>query len=111
MSRTEAVIEGTLKPDGSLELDRKPDLPPGRVTVRVQSLVALPDGDPFFDLLKGIWAARAEAGLTPRSVEEVEAQRRQVRADSEREVLEAGRLQDESRRSRPPAAPPTGGAE
>jgi hypothetical protein len=29
----EAVIEGTLKPDGTIELDRKPDLPPGRVKV------------------------------------------------------------------------------
>jgi hypothetical protein len=29
----EAVVEGTLKPDGTLELDRKPDLSPGRVTV------------------------------------------------------------------------------
>ena len=29
----ESVIEGTLKADGTLELDRKPDLPPGRVKV------------------------------------------------------------------------------
>ena len=33
MSVQEVVIEGTLKPDGTLELDRKPNLPPGRVTV------------------------------------------------------------------------------
>lgn len=33
MSRTEITVEGTLKPDGTLELDQKPDLPPGRVTV------------------------------------------------------------------------------
>ena len=33
MSLTEAVIEGTLKPDGTLELDEKPKLPPGRVKV------------------------------------------------------------------------------
>lgn len=33
MSRTEIVVEGTLKADGTLELDRKPDLSPGRVTV------------------------------------------------------------------------------
>jgi hypothetical protein len=29
----EIVIEGTLKPDGTLELDQKPNLPPGRVKV------------------------------------------------------------------------------
>ena len=56
MSQSEAVVEGTLKPDGTLELDQKPNLPPGRVTVRMQPLMALPEGDPFFDMLKGIWA-------------------------------------------------------
>ena len=33
MSLSEVVIEGTLKPDGTLELDQKPSLSPGRVTV------------------------------------------------------------------------------
>jgi hypothetical protein len=33
MSLSEVVIEGTLNPDGTLELDQKPSLPPGRVTV------------------------------------------------------------------------------
>ena len=32
MSRTETVIEGTIQPDGSLVLDQKPNLPPGRMT-------------------------------------------------------------------------------
>jgi hypothetical protein len=32
MSGGEGVVQGTLKPDGMLELDQKPDLPPGRVT-------------------------------------------------------------------------------
>ena len=111
MSLTETVIERTLKPDGTLELDQKPNLPPGRVTVRMQPLAVLPEGDPFFDMLKGIWTARAQAGLTPRTVEEVEAQRRQLRDDSEQEILEAGRLQEESRRLREQATPLTGGLE
>ena len=33
MSLSEVVIDGTIKPDGTLELDEKPKLPPGRVTV------------------------------------------------------------------------------
>ena len=33
MSLTEVVVEGTLKPDGTLELDQKPSLSPGRVKV------------------------------------------------------------------------------
>jgi hypothetical protein len=33
MTQNETVIEGTPKPDGTLELDEKPNLPPGRVKV------------------------------------------------------------------------------
>lgn len=72
MSVVQTVVQGTLKPDGTLELDHKPDLPPGRVVVRMQPLAELPVGDPFFDMLKEIWATRAQAGLVPRTVEEVE---------------------------------------
>ncbi len=47
MSLQEIVVAGTLKPDGTLELDRKPDLPPGRVTVvlRQESEAAPPQED------------------------------------------------------------------
>ena len=38
MTLTETIIEGTLKPDGTLELDQKPTLSPGRVQVIVQPL-------------------------------------------------------------------------
>ena len=109
MSLTETVIEGTLKPDGTLELDHKPNLPPGRVTVRMQPLAVLPEGDPFFDMLTGIWAARALAGLTPRTVEDIESQRQQLRDHAEQEILESGRLQEESRRLRERAQDSTGG--
>ena len=36
MSFTEVVVEGTLRPDGMLELDQKPGLSPGRVKVILQ---------------------------------------------------------------------------
>jgi hypothetical protein len=110
MSVTEVVVEGTLKPDGTLELDHKPNLPPGRVQVmlRQESVPDLPPGDPFFAMLKGIWAARIEAGLTPRTVEEVEAERRRLRDASAEEVAEAGRLQEECR-AKPQTASPTKG--
>jgi len=38
MSLTETVIEATLKLDGTLELDQKPNLSPGRVQVIVKPL-------------------------------------------------------------------------
>lgn len=50
MSSTETVIEGTLKPDGTLELDEKPNLPAGRITVvlrRDTETISPPDVDWF----------------------------------------------------------------
>ena len=96
MSLNETLIDGTLNGDGTLQLDEKPNLPPGRVKVvlRREAEIVLPEGDPFFEMLKGIWAIRAQAMLKPRTIEEVERQRRQLREESEQEVVEAGRLQD-----------------
>jgi hypothetical protein len=37
MSLDEAVVEGTLRSDGTVELDQKPNLAPGRVTVVLRS--------------------------------------------------------------------------
>jgi hypothetical protein len=44
MSRTgEVVLEGTVKPDGTVELDRKPGLAPGRVKVILQPVSEPPN--------------------------------------------------------------------
>jgi hypothetical protein len=101
MSATHVVVDGTLKPDGSLELDSKLDLPPGRVQLIVQPLPELPKDDPFWQMMERIWADRKAAELTARSTEEVEAQRRALREDVEEDIEKAGRLQEESRRLRP----------
>ena len=77
MSLTEVVIEGTLGPDGTLQLDEKPNLPAGRVQVIVQVLPELPDGDPFWDMMNSIWAGQRKRAHVARSAEEVEAERRE----------------------------------
>jgi hypothetical protein len=104
MSATHVVVEGTVKPDGSLELDCKLELPPGRVQLIVQPLPDLPDDDPFWQMMKGIWAARRKAELTPRDTEEVEEQRRALRDDADEEIENAVALQEESKRMRQDAA-------
>lgn len=86
MPLEEVIVQGTLKPDGGLELDERPTLAPGRVSVLLRRLPELPANDPFFDLLRGIWQARAAAGLAPRSVAEVEAERRRLREESSQEL-------------------------
>ncbi|MFN0051748.1 MAG: hypothetical protein ACKV0T_06135 [Planctomycetales bacterium] len=63
MNLTETVFEGPLKPDGTLEFDQKPDVPPGRVLLRMQPLPLLPEGDPFWQRMREMWAIpRANGG-------------------------------------------------
>jgi hypothetical protein len=102
MSVQEIVVGGTLKPDGTLELDRKPDLPPGRVTVvlRQEAEVLLPKDDPFWQRMQALWDAQKAGGHVPRSVEEIEAQQREMREGWARRQEAIERLQEESRRLR-----------
>jgi hypothetical protein len=100
MSLSEVVVAGTLKPDGTLELDQKPNLAPGRVQVIVQALPELPDGDPFWDMMKSIWGEQKARGHVPRSVEEVEAERHEMREGWARRQQAIERLQEEARRLR-----------
>ena len=60
MSLTETVVGGTLRPDGTLELDEKPNLAAGRVTVvlRQEAMVMLPKDDPFWQRMQAMWAAQ-----------------------------------------------------
>jgi hypothetical protein len=52
MSLDEVTLEGTLKPDGKLELDQKPNLTPGRVKVVIQGTSSRePDGN-WWDYLQ-----------------------------------------------------------
>jgi hypothetical protein len=66
----------------------------------MQPLPDLPENDPFWQKLQAIWAARTEAGLFPRSTEEVESQRLALREEMDQELDQAIRLQEESGRRR-----------
>ena len=74
MSLMEAVVSGTLKSDGTLELDENPNLPAGRVTVilRQESVVTLPADDPFWQRMKVMWAAQNAEGHSPHSHKEMD---------------------------------------
>src|SRR5437899_4099893 len=97
MPVTEVVVQGTLKPDGTLQLDEKPNLAPGRVTVvlRQEPVLELPRTHPFWRRMQAIWDAQKAAGHVPRSVDEIEAERRQVREEWEGHQQALERLQEE----------------
>jgi len=96
----EAVIEGTIQSDGTLVLDEPTKLPPGRVQVMVQTLPKLAKGDPFWNMMKSIWAAQKARDYFARTAAEVEGERESNRnAWAERQQA-IERTQEESRRLR-----------
>src|ERR1700722_17309798 len=100
MNTTETVLEGTIQPDGTLVLDEPTKLPAGRVQILVQPLPNVPAGDPFWAMMKSIWAGQKARGHFPRSAEEVEAQRREIRESWDERQQEVERLREEPRRLR-----------
>jgi hypothetical protein len=73
MSFHEVMIEGTLKPDGTLELDQKPSLSPGRVTVILQPAQAKTSGQGgLADVIDEIHKGQQARGFQGRSAKEIE---------------------------------------
>ena len=93
---TQVVVQGTLKLDGTLELDEKLPLPAGRVQVTVQAVLQPEPGDGFWIRMEAIWAAQKARGHTPRSVEEVESERKTLRDESEEELRTSERTHEHS---------------
>ena len=90
MSASTVVLQGIVQPDGTLQLNGKVPLPAGKVQVTVEA-VSL--NHPFWQMMQEIWDARQNAGLQPRSVEAIEAERQQFRDEVNEEIADAGRLQ------------------
>ena len=74
MNFTEAVIAGTIQPDGTLTLDENPNLSPGRVTVVVrQEFEAKPTSEDWFQFLQRMRTEREASGYPFMNEEETSA--------------------------------------
>lgn len=100
MNPTHVVVEGTLNADGTLVLDSKLALPPGRVQLIVQPLPELPANDPFWQRMQQIWAGQKARGHVPRTKEEIDAEIKALRDEAEDEMQDIERLQEECRHAR-----------
>jgi hypothetical protein len=101
MNATQVTVEGTLKPDGSLEVAEKLSLPPGRVRVTVE---VLPEPSAnrsglveFLDRIRREPVSTESAG---RSKEEIDASISALRDEWEGRMGEIERLQEECRQAR-----------
>jgi hypothetical protein len=74
VSLSEVVMEGTLKPDGTLELDRKPKLSPGRVTVVLRQETDSPQmEEDWFQFLQNARKKMDQAGCHFMDEKEIQA--------------------------------------
>ncbi len=94
------IVNGTLKADGTLELDEKLSLPAGRVQLTVVPVPDLPNDDPFWQMMQGIWSGQKARGHVPRSAEEIESERRIMREEWEERMRRIEQIQSEARRAR-----------
>ncbi len=82
MSANNLEVLGTVRADGTLELDSKLNVPPGRVKVRVESLEA--PVKPLEGLVEFVQRCRREmeaAGHKFRTKEEIDAEMAELRND------------------------------
>ena len=79
---TEVIVQGTLKPDGTLELNQPVNLPPGEVRVIVQ-VVPTHSGENVLTVLERIWAERRALGMQGRSGERIDADIQSMRDEWE----------------------------
>ena len=79
LTESSATVSGTLNGDGSLVLDERLRLPPGRVQVTVQPETKSKQASSMMETLKRIWADQDARGYVPRSGEEMDAQLRELR--------------------------------
>ncbi len=88
MSITEVVVEGTLKPDGTLDLSEKPSLAPGRVTVilRQESRSTAPQ-EGWWPYMQRVRAERESAGYHFLNEAEMEAHLQWLREEDQLDDL------------------------
>jgi hypothetical protein len=104
MSATSLEVLGTVRADGTLELDAKLNVPPGRVKVLVESLE--PAAKPSEGLVEFVQRCRREletAGHRFRKKEEIDAEIEELRNDWEERLEELDRAWSQPADSEKPA--------
>lgn len=86
MARNQSIPRGTVMPDGKLELDHSPGLPPGPVEVIVRSVKVSDSDEDWWQSLQRARADTETNGTADRSVEDIQKEREDFRSGDERLV-------------------------
>jgi hypothetical protein len=110
MNDPTVVVQGILKPDGTLELQQPVNLSPGEVQVTVQKLPIAPTSqEDVWAALDRIWAAQETRGDVPRTRDQIDAEVNSLRDEVEERFSEIERIHSECEASRHDAGGPREG--
>lgn len=95
------MLQGTVKADGTLVLDEKVSLPPGRVRVMLQPIGSgASQGRTVLDVIAEIRRGQEARGNIPRTRQEIDAEINALRQESDEEMKEVERLYQECQRAK-----------
>lgn len=101
MTTKATTVEGTIKPDGTLELAQKLALPAGKVRVTVETIADAGQDQPglakLFERIRQQQSASKDKGRTR---EEIDADVNAMRNEWEERMAEIEHLQDEARQQK-----------
>jgi hypothetical protein len=102
MNGTPIEVTGILYPDGTMVLDRKPDLPPGKVsvTLRAQAESAPPKED-WWHLMQRIRAQREAAGYNFLNESQMAERLDELREEDDRIDRIRDEIEEERRKQEP----------
>lgn len=89
MNQSQVVIHGTLRADGTLQLDEKPNLPPGRIRITMTTMTESPTAEDAWSVLQRIWQERDSLGMKGRTGEAIVAEINAMRDEWEEEPDQA----------------------
>jgi hypothetical protein len=85
MSFTEIIVQGTLNPDGTLELDQRPTMSPGRVTVVLRSQAeSTPPPEDWWEYMQRARQELESSGQRFLNAQEMAAWIEELRSDDDR---------------------------
>jgi hypothetical protein len=94
------TVEGVVKPDGTLEVAGKLDLPAGRVRVTVQSVSETTQPDRFWKMMESLWSDVRAGSRTPRTEDEIDREIDALRNEADEEMRALEWTQEDCRRAR-----------
>ena len=101
MNVASIVVEGTVKPDGTLELDQRVNLPAGRVRLTIQPIPEPTQGQDWWQNLQAARAVLESRGTGFRSKDAIEAEREDFRSGDEHVEDVYRTIEEERRRLEP----------